>query len=310
MAYVISAKAARALTGIIRGRTDSTAPTYTSASISFDDFPAPFSVRWSQAENNGQGTWVIWLPDDDKLVMVDGSYVTIGGTTAATILPTGWYTVDDLGDEAEAVWLTIHVPEEGSTASVTAELSDVATRPGEGESAVNLLVATMETKSGTGFKFVKQFIDSAVVLGSGGSGQTVTPDDTSTQFIPHDDSPGADNTHEGELEVKGWDKGTPTSATTIAADLLATSASGHIVFRNSGGTLEYKPIGALALTADNISLNGYNGSQNVPYAYDGPRSDGKLYALTRTWTFADGILKSVAAGPDVVVADTVEHSGL
>ena len=56
--------------------------------------------------------------------------------------------------------------------------------------------------------------------------------------------------------------------------------------------------------------SGYTGTQNVPYAFDGPRSDGKLYALTNTWTFADGLLISVATGPDVVVADTVEHSGI
>ena len=58
------------------------------------------------------------------------------------------------------------------------------------------------------------------------------------------------------------------------------------------------------------SGSGYTGAQNVPYAFDGPRSDGKLYALTRTWTFADGLLQSVTTGPDVVVADTVEHSGI
>lgn len=56
--------------------------------------------------------------------------------------------------------------------------------------------------------------------------------------------------------------------------------------------------------------SGYTGTQYVPYDFDGPRSDGKLYALTRTWTFADGLLQSVTTGPDVVVADTVEHSGL
>lgn len=58
------------------------------------------------------------------------------------------------------------------------------------------------------------------------------------------------------------------------------------------------------------STSGYTGAKYVGYAYDGPRSNGKLYAKTKTWTFQNGLLVSIstADGPEIVVAETVAHS--
>lgn len=60
------------------------------------------------------------------------------------------------------------------------------------------------------------------------------------------------------------------------------------------------------------STSGFSGSRDVPYAYDGPRSDGILYAKTKKWTYQNGLLKSISTqdSNDIVVADTVAHSGL
>jgi len=79
-----------------------------------------------------------------------------------------------------------------------------------------------------------------------GDGETVTPDDISTEFIPNDPAQGADNTHEGELQIKGWNKGTPHPQPSIADDLQATGTlGGHVVFRESDGSLSYKSVGHL-----------------------------------------------------------------
>lgn len=60
------------------------------------------------------------------------------------------------------------------------------------------------------------------------------------------------------------------------------------------------------------SVSGWTGTKHVPYAYDGPRSDGKLYAKTKKWTYENGLLKTISTedGDDILVADTVAHSGL
>lgn len=60
------------------------------------------------------------------------------------------------------------------------------------------------------------------------------------------------------------------------------------------------------------STSGYSGTRHVPYAYEGPRSDGKLYAKTKKWTYENGLLKTISTedGDDILVADTVAHSGL
>lgn len=60
------------------------------------------------------------------------------------------------------------------------------------------------------------------------------------------------------------------------------------------------------------STSGWTGTKHVPYAYEGPRSDGKLYAKTKKWTYENGLLKTISTedGDDILVADTVAHSGL
>lgn len=60
------------------------------------------------------------------------------------------------------------------------------------------------------------------------------------------------------------------------------------------------------------STSGFTGSKDVIYAFDGPRSDGKLYAKTKTWTYQNGLLQSISTqdGAEIVVAETVDHQGL
>jgi hypothetical protein len=163
--YVLSERAARALIPLIRGKAASSSPGYAPAAVSLDAFPAPFTVRWSQSEDNGSGAWVIWLPDLAKLVQLDGAYLTLTGVTAATVLPTGWYTINDDDGEATEVYCNVHMPT--GSGSPSANISVDADTATTGESVIPVLVARMTTST-AGAKLVKQFVDSALILAGGG----------------------------------------------------------------------------------------------------------------------------------------------
>ena len=166
--YVLSERAARALIPLIRGKAASSSPGYAPAAVSLDAFPAPFTVRWSQSEDSGSGAWVIWLPDLAKLVQLDGVYLTLTGVTAATRLPTGWYTINDDDGEATEVYCNVHKPT--GSGSPSANISIDADTATTGESVIPVLVARMTTST-AGAKLVKQFVDSALILAGGGGGE-------------------------------------------------------------------------------------------------------------------------------------------
>lgn len=166
--YVLSERAARALIPLIRGKAASSSPGYAPAAVSLDAFPAPFTVRWSQSEDNGSGAWVIWLPDLAKLAQLDGAYLTLTGVTAATKLPTGWYTINDDDGEATEVYCNVHKPT-AVPLPPSANISIDADTATTGESVIPVLVARMTTST-AGAKLVKQFVDSALVMAGGGGG--------------------------------------------------------------------------------------------------------------------------------------------
>lgn len=168
--YVITEKARRAVTRLVRGKMAATVPPAPSpAVIGYDQYLAPYTVRWSQAQTNGTGAWVIWLPDTSKLLMYASSYITPGSISPAASLPPGFYTITDLPADATSVWLVVHVPNSGS-----GRYADFAASAGTaetGETVYNILVATMTTDSETGAKWVKQLVDSAITLGGRGGTQ-------------------------------------------------------------------------------------------------------------------------------------------
>ena len=241
--YVLSPKAVRSLTRALRGSASRTPPTFGPASISPDTFPPPFTVRWSEiaADSSPQvsGAWVIWLPDPSNLVIFGNAIPSVTGVTAAQGLPTGWYTVDNATESSNALYLVLTESASSTTVHVSASQGTATT----GQTVTNVLIAKMQTDANTGAKAVRQFVDSTVTFG--GSGDTVTPDDVSTQFVPPAAQGQPADPDEGKLQVKGWKAGAPESQTTLAADMSATGATGWLVFRNSNGGLEYKPLGQI-----------------------------------------------------------------
>ena len=181
MAYVISQKAARALTRLVRGSSDATAPTYSPAAISPDVFPPPFTVRWSQSEKSGQGAWVIWLPymplsaggtpAYGPLLIVGNKYVDfLQGTAAlspAQTLPTGWFVLRN-NAEGGAVYMNILVPTFWSAAGyVTAAILTTPDSTPAGQDDYlhfSVLIATMTTDEDTGAKQVRQAVDSTIIV--------------------------------------------------------------------------------------------------------------------------------------------------
>lgn len=268
---------------------NSPAPNAAPGSISIDDFPPPFTVRWSQQQASGSGAWVVWLPDRSQLVLYAGSALsTIGGVTAATGLPSGWYTVDDADASSTAIYLVVSVVT--ATGVASAELSDTAGQSTTGTQVYNVLVASMVSDAAKGTKKTKQFADSVITLGSGGGGGSVTLDDISLDWDSND-----------EAQIKDWDTGTPASATTIAQDIAAGGGYGTLVERDSNGALAYKGCGTLAqLLGSSVALS----SQKILTGLSWSTSNHTLVISSATVTVANGVITAWVANQDETISTT------
>ena len=235
MDYVLTGKAARGLAALLRGRRGNTGGGGTAyATISPDAFPLPFAVRWSASETSG-GAWVIWLPSLASLVNVDSSAVTITGVAAAQNLAAGWYTVSGVSASSTAIYLNITIPDPDQTgATTTAELSASAASSSTGNKVYSLTVATLATDATTGAKSVKQSLSSAVVIG----GDTAALDKQSID----------ENTSD-EVEIKGWETGTPACTNSVGDILDGNGGTGEdaelLICRQADGTLVYREIGTV-----------------------------------------------------------------
>ena len=173
--FVLTDKARRALSDLLRAKPGNTGAGMSAAAISPDSFPLPFAVRWSAKEGN----WVVWLPNLAALVHVDGTAQTITGVTAAQNLPAGWYTVTGAASATTALYLVVTITG-GTGASTTVE---IATSPGSastGETVYNLVVATMFVDATSGARSVRQYLASVVTLGGVGGAYWETGGDSTT----------------------------------------------------------------------------------------------------------------------------------
>lgn len=165
--YVLTPSAVRKLRGVLAANPGNSGAKGAPSPVNIDDYPPPFTVRWSASAASGAGAWVIWLPDKAQLVMPKDAYITPTGVTAEQALPGGWYTIDDATASSTEVYLNITIPETGTA---SAEISTAQGQSTTGETVHSILVAEMETDAQTGAKRTKQYVDSAVALGSGGGG--------------------------------------------------------------------------------------------------------------------------------------------
>ena len=241
----------------------------------FPRAPLPYEVRWAQSENNGEGAWVIWLPDTAKLLSYDGEYVTLAGITASQALPDGWYTIDDLDGESEGVYLIVEkdTPSGGDsseTPTISAKLSGSdGESEGEEEKVVALLVAEIETDSGTGAKRVKQYVDSAVTLGAS---DAVSPDDISIETILPQEEGEEPTGQEGKLQIFDFDTNESDSPEGFVERLKADTETGKIKLESGtnimliarrNGKIVYIP----------LSADGEDPEDEKPFDPDNPDGD-------------------------------------
>lgn len=274
--YVLTPQAVRKLRGALAATPGNSGAAGAPSPVNIDDFPPPFTVRWSASARNKRGAWVIWLPDASSLVYVGNAYVSqITNIVAEVALPAGWYRMSPVSATTTAVWLIVRTYT--LTGAVQVYLGAYPGQPQTGYTIASLLVATMETDAQTGAKRVKQYVDSAVVLGGEGGG-AVALDDVSTDF-----------NGDSEVQIKDWDTGTPASSTTIAQDIKDGGGYGTLVERDSSGELKYKSCGTLE------QLLGSTVSRSSQKILTGLRWDTSSYRLvisSANITVANGVITS------------------
>lgn len=170
--YVLGPSAARKVKALLGGAGKVTRREGAASALAFDaDYPAPFAVQWAQSAKEGEGAWIIWLPGEKLVVTAIGSldpskYLTaVGGD-----YPEGWYLLDDTmidKDKGGTLYLCIALGDSG-----TATFAD--SPAGASTEEYDVEICTASVNSTTGERTVKQFVSSAIVLGTG--------DDTDTQY--------------------------------------------------------------------------------------------------------------------------------
>ena len=125
-------------------------------------FAHPFSVRWAQSVDDGEGAWIIYLPEED-LVQYAGAAVDVTGelTEAGGDYPEGWYRLSTLSAQSGGELYLVISPGEG-TAAATAQF---ASSSSTAEGAVSIHVCTASVESETGIRRVRQYHEGVVVLG-------------------------------------------------------------------------------------------------------------------------------------------------
>ena len=290
MKYVLTESAVRKLRDVLAPRAGNTGAGGAATPVSPDDFPPPFTVRWAQSENNGNGAWVIWLNSASThgLVMVDGALKAIThGITAATGLPTGWFTMDEVASSATRVWLCYGKPK--GTASEVLRITNSGLIEDANYIYTSVCVATMSINTATGERRVRQRVSSVVTLTSGGG--SVTLDDTSTDY-----------NGDTEVQIKDWDTGTPAASTRIAQDINnPPSNPSALVERDYNGVLKYKGLGTLAqLLGSSVAKS----SQKILTGLSWNTTTHNLVISSANITVANGVITSWTDNADESIPST------
>ena len=124
--------------------------------------PLPFQVAW-RTDVGESGGLAVYLPTD-HLLMVDGTYVSIGGVTSINGVP-DWFAIDDGNRDAAHVWLLVSKGSDQVGASVTCAESP------EGDLCICLAEVVQPASESTDRPpTVRQSVVGALVLDLGGEG--------------------------------------------------------------------------------------------------------------------------------------------
>lgn len=160
--FVLSPKAERALTKIVRGSAKASAPTSSPAAVSSDKFPPPFTVRWSEQNS----CYVIYLPDPFNLLYWGFKAVGVSNFAQAQGMPSGWYKIEESTKETEQIVLVVKYN------SDTGDFISAKVYPyggGIADGTLNILIAWPKLLD-NGALIIRQFATSVIHLGSGAVG--------------------------------------------------------------------------------------------------------------------------------------------
>ena len=172
--YVLGPNAARKLKALL-AKSDgvSRRPAGSSAVASDLEYAAPFTVKWAASANGGEGAWIIWLPSTELLV-VHGEAVDLTADLEAAggDYPDGWFVIDDETLEASGGDLYLKITRaaeqpESDAGEFAAEFvgSDDLDDEDDDAESLAVVVASCAVDSDTDAKSVRQFLDSALVIG-------------------------------------------------------------------------------------------------------------------------------------------------
>lgn len=179
--YVLGPNAARKLKRLLRGSGEVSRRDNLASGLAFgSEYADPFAVQWAQSAANGSGSWLIWLPVSESLVMVgDRSADPSDGLEEEPEYPTGWFRIEDLAATGGNVYLNITNDEDEIEAKIETSADTGADW--------SILVANATRDQSSGKVVVKQLVKSAVVLGGSESArpspfrlETTTSEDPDT----------------------------------------------------------------------------------------------------------------------------------
>ena len=158
--YVLGPNAARKVAELIRGSGEVSRRQGATSGLAFDsEYVAPFTVQWAQSANDGDGAWIIWLPDS-RLVTVGNNALdpADGLDDAGGDYPEGWYILDD----------DVLDPDNGG--ALYLNIANVATFSGDAvtSNAVSVHICDATVDEDSGERRVKQYVTSAIVIVNGG----------------------------------------------------------------------------------------------------------------------------------------------
>ena len=155
-----------------------------------DRMPRPFEVRWAGSENEGKGSWIIWLATGSELLSIGGEYSnTLTDKLDMTdVYPDGWWKLGDGILAAKGSGTVFLKLKKSSSSSGGVEVEFVGDSGYDEGNGVYIQIAYAFLNDETGARFVEQYVDSALVLGDvfGGAGV-----DAPFEFVVEKDASGS-----------------------------------------------------------------------------------------------------------------------
>lgn len=204
--YVLGPAGARKLRALFNGRGESGSVRGSAVPLVLEDeFALPFAVKWAQSAASGEGSWIIWLPTDELVVLPDGpanpaaSLTAVGGD-----YPAGWYVLTDAmldRDEGGTLYLNVTVGDSSSIA-----FSSSATATGDDELDIPICEVAVDS---SGVRTVYQFVTSVIVIaGTGEGGSEYGCDEASVSRIAQTSQSGEADENGNDFYIKGFGKWT------------------------------------------------------------------------------------------------------